>query len=136
MKLLYEQESYQIRGACFSVQNALGSKMKEIIYHRALKHELAKRNLSIQSEPTLHVQYDGQRIGTYRPDFIIDDKILLEIKAIPYLTEEYKNQFWRYLRGTECKLGFLVNFGGSELEIHRRVYERARNLRTSAPYPR
>ncbi|TRZ52771.1 MAG: GxxExxY protein [Dehalococcoidia bacterium] len=79
------------------------------------------------------IKYNGKNVGTYQPDFVIDNKILIELKAASFLIKEHKKQFWNYIKGSEYKLGFLINFGGKKLEIIRRVYDTARrNLRISA----
>ena len=67
-----------------------------------------------------------KKAGTYIPDFVIDDKIIVEIKVKPILIQENKKQFWYYLRGSYYRLGFLVNFGTKKLEIVRRIYDLAR----------
>lgn len=123
---LYEKESYQIRGACFEVWKQLGSAYKESIYHKALAKEFEERNLSFSDEKTIDVIYKGKKVGVYRPDFIVADNIILEIKVKPHLTKEDERQFWYYLRGSNYKLGFLINFGSKKLEIKRRIYDRAR----------
>lgn len=61
------------------------------------------------------------------PDIIINNEILIELKVKPFLTKEDEKQFWYYLRGSNYKLGFLINFGSRNLEIRRRVYDKARN---------
>jgi len=68
----------------------------------------------------------GEKVGTYVPDLIINDCILVELKAKPFLTKEDERQFWYYLRGSQYKLGFLVNFSTQKLEIKRRIYDKAR----------
>jgi GxxExxY protein len=88
--------------------------------------ELEKRGLSFDSEKTIKILYEGNEVGRYRPDFVVEDKILIEVKVVPFFTKEHKLQFWRYLKGSSYRVGFLVNFGGKRLEIIRRVYDTAR----------
>ena len=71
-----------------------------------------------------------KKAGTYIPDFVIDDKIIVEVKVKPILIQENKKQFWYYLRGSYYRLGFLVNFGTKKIEIVRGIYDLAR---TEAP---
>lgn len=123
---LYEEESYQIRGACFEIWKRFGSAFKESVYHKALAKEFKDRNLPFASEKAIDVIYKDEKVGVYRPDFIVSDIIIIELKVKPFLTKEDERQFWYYLRGSNYKLGFLVNFGSEKLEIRRRIYERAR----------
>jgi len=74
----------------------------------------------------LSIVYKGYDVGIYVPDFIIEDKIIIEIKAILEMPSVFEKQLYYYLKGTKYKLGYLVNFGGSELDIKRRIYDTAR----------
>ncbi|MDI6606606.1 MAG: GxxExxY protein [Candidatus Omnitrophota bacterium] len=123
---LYEKESYEIRGACFEVWKRFGSAFKESVYHKALVKEFKDRNLSFTSEKAIDVIYKDEKVGIYRPDFIVSDTIIVELKVKPFLTKEDERQFWYYLTGSNYKLGFLINFGSKQLEIRRRIYEKAR----------
>lgn len=129
---LYEKESYKIRGACFEVWKQLGSGYKESVYHKALVKEFKAKKLVFESEKAIAVIYKGEKVGTYKPDFIIADTIIVEIKALPFIAKEDEKRFWHYLRGTEFRLGFLINFGSKKLEIRRRIYDKARIQRKSA----
>ena len=121
-KLLYEDESYKIRGACFNVYNILGGGIKEKIIERALKKELETRNLTLSNQERISIFYKGEKIGTYIPDIIVNNSIIIELKSKPLLTKEDEKQFWGYLKGSEYKLGFLVNFGPNKLTIKRLIY--------------
>ena len=123
---LYEKESYKIRGACFNVWNTLGSAFKESAIDKALTRELHKRNLKVEDQKRIGIIYDGEKIGSYIPDKVIEEKIIFELKRKSYLTKQDIKNFWNYLRGAQYKLGFLVNFGDERLEIKRIVYDRAR----------
>lgn len=120
MGLIYNDESYEIRGACFEVYREKGSGFVEPIYHECLVQEFLLRKLPAVSEPTLEVFYKGRPLEkTLRPDFVCFGKIIVEIKAVKNLTEEHRAQVLNYLRATGFELGFLVNFGhfpGVEIE--------------------
>ncbi len=133
-KLLYEDESYKIRGACFEVWKQFGSAFKEKIVEKALAKEFKEKGLPIECQKRIDVLYKGEKVGVYVPDFVVSGKIIIEIKVKPVLIQEDKKQFWYYLRGSYYRLGFLVNFGTKNLEIVRRVYDSARKdvLRNSA----
>ena len=124
--LLYEDESYKIRGACFNVYNALGGGIQEKVIERALLKELLAGGLEVKTQVRIDIFYQGEKIGTYIPDLVVNDKIILEIKSKPTLTKEDKKQFWGYLKGSKYKLGFLVVFSPKELIIKRFIHTRHR----------
>ena len=124
--LLYPELSYLIVGACQDVWKELGPAFKESVYQEALIRELSTRQIAFVSQCRVPVLYKGERVGVYVPDFIIDDKILIEIKHVPFLTVKEKKQCWYYLKGTQYRLLLLINFGGKELEVARRIYDKAR----------
>ena len=126
---LYEKESYEVRGACFEVYKAFGGAFKEKVIDRALTKSLEKRGLKVDEQKRINVYFENEKVGIYVPDKIINDCILLEIKAKPFLTKPDIDQFWKYLRGSKYKLGFLINFGPTKLEIKRIVYDKARYQR-------
>lgn len=119
---LYEEESYKIRGACFKVFNALGGGIKENIIVRAFNKELLSRKLFVENQVRIDIIYNDEKIGVYIPDLVINKKIIIEVKSKPYLTKEDEKQFWGYLRGSQYKLGFLINFGPQKLTIKRYIY--------------
>jgi len=123
---LYEKESYRIRGACFDVYKAFGGAFKEKIIDRALTKALEKRGLKVEEQKHINIYFENEKVGIYVPDKIINNRILLEIKVKPFLTKQDIDQFWKYLRGSNYKLGFLVNFGPAKLIIKRIVYDKAR----------
>lgn len=125
-QLLYERESYLIRGACFDLYKQFGGAFKETVINKALVAELKHTGLVVETQKRIDIVFRDEKIGVYVPDLIIDSKILIELKVKPFLTKEDERQFWHYLRATEYKLGFLINFGSKKLEIKRRVYDHAR----------
>ena len=126
---LYEKESYEIRGACFDVYKAFGGAFKETVIDRALSKALQKRGLKVESQKRIDIYFEDEKVGTYVPDKIVNECILIELKAKPFLTKQDIDQFWKYLRGSQYKLAFLVNFAPAKLEIKRIVYEKARHRR-------
>ena len=114
--------TYKIIGALYEVHNELGSVHKENIYHKTVAMELKLKGINYVEEPQLPVEYKGKRIGIYRPDFIIENKVVLEIKVVPMLTKTMFDQVFYYIKGTKYKLVLLANFGTSRLTIKRRIY--------------
>lgn len=119
---LYGELTYKVRRAIFNVYNNLGYGHRESVYQGALAKELKKQGVSFEREPTLAVYYQGDKVGTYKPDFVIEGKIILEIKAVPFLNRQMEAQLVYYLKGTNYRLGLLVNFGSDKLKIVRRIW--------------
>ncbi len=134
--LLYQEDTYRIRGAIFAVRKNLGLGHKEGIYGNALEIEFEKAGISFEREKTIELTYEGKKIGVYRPDFILENKILLELKSLPFIGQIEEKQLWSYLKGSQYKLAFLVNFGGKDVQIKRIIYDTDRFLRESALSPR
>ena len=126
MELLYKDLTYQIRGACFKIYKEFGGSFKEKIIDKALSKELKNRGLIIDEQKKINIYYLGEKVGTYIPDKIVNEKIILEIKSKPFITETDKEQFWKYLKGSDYKLGLLINFSPNGLDIKRIVYDTAR----------
>lgn len=117
---LYSQETKQIIKACFEVHNQLGPGFLENVYQEALKLEFISDNVSFEKEKRLDVYYKGVRLDKfYIADFICYDKIILEIKAIDGLVDEHIAQVLNYLKATNLRLGLLINFGTSKVQIKR-----------------
>lgn len=125
--LLYQRESYLIRGACFNIYKKFRNTQKEIVYQKALEVELNSKGLIVEREKQIPVYHLRVKVGVYIPDLIVNNMILIELKAKPFLHKEDIAQFWHYLKNSRFKLGFLVNFGNQNgAEIIRRVYDSAR----------
>lgn len=114
--------TYKIIGVLYEVHNELGSVHKETIYHKAVALELKLRGLDYIEEPRLPVEYKGKRIGVYKPDFIIENKVILEIKVAPMITKAMFDQIFYYIKATGYKLVLLANFGTLRLTVKRRIY--------------
>ena len=143
---LYKDLSYAIREIVFKVKKELGLGHKEIVYQKAIAIEFKKQNIKFDREKQIPVIYEKEKVGVYIPDFIIDDKIIVELKALIFTGSKEKKQLWTYLKGSQYRLALLVNFGHDDVEISRVVYDTARNqengwresassLRQSAPVP-
>lgn len=123
---LYENESYLIRGACFEVWKEFKGMFKELIIDRALTIALKGKGLKVESQKRIDIYFQGEKVGTYVPDKIIDDIILIELKCKPFIIKQDIEQFWKYLKGSKYKLGFLINFSPTALVIKRVVYDTVR----------
>ncbi len=126
-ELLYKNESYIIQGVAFDIYKQFRNNHKEKIYHNSYYLGLTCKGLKVEKEKRINILYNEKRVGTYTPDLIINDIIFIEIKAKPKLTQDDIKQFWYYLKGSEYKVGYLINFGTPNgVQIIRRVYDTAR----------
>lgn len=111
-RLIYEEESYAIIGACIEVYKDKGSGFLEAVYQECLEIELAHRGIPFEAQKLLLLNYRGQALKqTYKVDLVCYDKIIVELKAVSQLTDEHKAQVMNYLKATGYELGLLVNFG-------------------------
>lgn len=122
--LLYADLTYKVRGCIFNVYNALGHGHKEQVYQKALEKEFKDQKVTAKREVNLKVLYKDEKVGNYRPDFVVDDKLILELKAVEFIPKSYEQQLIHYLKTTDLSLGMLVNFGKPKLEIKRLVWTR------------
>jgi GxxExxY protein len=136
-EIIYKQESFEIIGACFEVYKQKGVGFTEPIYQECLEIELEIRNIPFVSQPRIELEYKGcQLLQTFRPDFICFEKIIVEIKSLPYLLETNKSQVINYLNATKFDLALLVNFGHyPRLEHERFVNERNRATHDKTVWP-
>ncbi len=110
--LLYEEETFAIRGAAFEVYREMGSGFLEAVYQECLEKELQSRNIPYQAQQELRLTYKGACLSqTYKPDLICFGKIIVEIKAVKEIAPEHKAQLLNYLKASQLKLGLLINFG-------------------------
>ncbi|MFH1656686.1 MAG: GxxExxY protein [Candidatus Nealsonbacteria bacterium] len=121
-ELLYRNESYKIRGACFNVYNVLGGGIKEKIIEKALIQELLLQGFKVENQLKIDILYKGEKVGVYVLDILVNEKIILEIKSKLEITTEDKKQFWSYLKGSDYKLGFLIVFSPKKLLIKRFIH--------------
>jgi GxxExxY protein len=115
-ELLYNEVTFQIIGMCMEVHRELGKGHDEVIYKDALEYECGCKQVPFAREKPYQVQY--KRISlphTYRADFVVFDKILLEAKAVECLTDSHVKQVLNYLAASKLRLGLLVNFGEDSL---------------------
>jgi GxxExxY protein len=119
---IYKELTYKIIGAIYNIHKELGNVHKETIYHKAIAIELAEKEIPFEEEKPIDVIYKRKKIGVYRPDFIIDDKVILEVKVAPAITKAMRDQVYYYVKGTNYKLVLLANFGTSKVGIKRLIY--------------
>ena len=113
--------TYKIRAAIFEVNRVLGYGFLEKVYENALLIELIKRGLKAKAQVPINVEYKGEIVGEYFADIVVEDKVVLELKAIESLQKIHEAQLLNYLRATKYKVGLLVNFTHPKAEIKRFV---------------
>lgn len=116
---LFEQLSYAAIGAAMEVHRLLGPGYLEGVYEQALAVEFSLRKIAFRRQVPITVLYKKVAIGDYRPDFVVDGKIILEIKAVSDLASSHESQIHHYLVATGFHLGILLNFGAGSLQIRR-----------------
>ena len=118
--IVYKEESYQIIGACMEVHRGLGSGFLEAVYQEALIEEFEGQGIPFESQKKLALYYNDKKLKKfYKADFLCYEKIIVELKAVDYLTVNMRNQLMNYLKATNTRLGILVNFGKKSLEYKR-----------------
>lgn len=122
-KYKYSDVTGKAIGAAMKVHSTLGNGFQEVIYQRALAIEMAKQGLSFQREMEMKIYYAGQEIGTRRVDFLVEGKVMVELKALITLEEVHLAQAINYLEAYGLEVGLLINFGAKSLE-YRRVVNR------------
>ena len=115
----YGEITEKIIGAAFRVHGTLGNGFQEVIYQRAMELELQNHKILHVREFEMPIYYLDHQIGTRRVDFLIDDKISVELKAIIKLEDVHLAQAINYLEAYNLEIGLLINFGSKRLEFHR-----------------
>jgi len=111
-----------IIGCFYKVYNTLKYGFLEKVYENALKQELVKAGHKVKSQKRINVYYGGEVVGEYFADLVVDDKVILELKAADSICEEHVAQLINYLRATDIEVGLLLNFG-KEPQFVRRAFE-------------
>jgi GxxExxY protein len=124
---LHQDITKQIIKAFYNVYNTLGYGFLEKVYHNALLIELSKMGFSCHSEFPIDVYYNGINVGKYFADIIVEEKVIIEIKAKEAICKEHEYQLINYLKATDVEIGLLLNFG-KEPELKRKIFTNDRKL--------
>jgi len=120
VELLYKEQTFSVIGAAMEVHKILGPGFLEAVYQAALERELTLRNIFFEQKVKLPVTYKDVVVGNYEADIVIDNKFIVEIKAVSKFNASHQAQAMHYLAATGLRLALLLNFGTGSLE-HRRV---------------
>ena len=125
MELLHKELSEKILKIFFDVYNELGYGFLEKVYQNSLSIELRTRGLQVEKQKQIKVYYRGNEVGEYYADLVVNDLIILKLKAAECLVKEFESQLINYLRDTNIGVGILLNFGRNP-EFIRKVYQNSR----------
>ena len=114
----------QIIACAYRVQGTLGSGFLESVYQKAMAIELAKQGLSGVMEMKVPVYYEGELVGDFRADLVVENRVIVEFKAIEKLTKPHEVQLVNYLVATNMPIGLLINFGPDSVEVKRKYRDR------------
>jgi len=122
-KLLHNELTYKLQGLFFEIRNTYGPGQKENIYNNLLAEALKENKIPFEREKFINIYTpNGKVAGTYKPDFVIDDKVIIEIKSSRYTTRIDEKQLYYYLRNSKYEIGLLVNFSTANLYVKRIIY--------------
>jgi GxxExxY protein len=135
VKEIVEKElSYEILSASFAVHNELGPSFLETIYESAMVCELKVRGHQVDTKVRVPVLYKGEKIGEHVLDVVVDNKIILELKAVSEIAPIHKQQALSYLKATNLPLAIVINFGSTRVQSERVAHTRnKKSFAKSAP---
>ena len=120
-EIIFKELSFAIVVAAMEVHNQLGPAFLEAVYQKALAYEFTYRNIPFEEQKLLPVHYKGQLVGEYKADFVVEGKIIIEIKSVSALAKAYEAQALHYLAATGLQLAIILNFGAPSLQYKRIV---------------
>ena len=116
-----DELTYKINGAIFEVNRVLGAGFLEKVYENALVLEFRRQGMKAESQVPILVSYKGDVVGEYTADILVEDRVILELKAVDKIQKVYEAQLLNYLKATGIRVGLLVNFKHPKAEIKRFV---------------
>ena len=119
--LLYPELSYEIIGCAYDVHNELGGGLLEKVYQKAMKVGFVKRGLTITEQVHYPIIYEGEKVGSGFFDFLVEEKVVVELKRGSHFSRTHINQVLAYLKQSNLKLGILIHFGLEEVRFKRIV---------------
>lgn len=129
-ELLCSDLTYQIIGFSMKVHNTLGNGFLEKVYENSLIILLRRAGIKAEQQVPIKVWFEGEIVGDYIADILVEDKIILELKVADKITDVYKAQTLNYLKATKLDLALILNFGGKSLEHFRLINKFKENNQT------
>lgn len=127
----YSDITAKIIGCAMKVHSELGSGFPEIIYHRAMKIEMKEQGLNFESEKYIPVYYKSEKVGSRRADFLVEQVVSVEIKALSKMDDANLNQAINHLEAFNLEVGLLINFGAKSLEFKRLINSKIKSEQSS-----
>ena len=121
-KIIYKDLSYKIVGLAMEVHNKLKSGFLEKVYENAMMVLFRREGIDAAQQASIKVNFEGEEIGSYYADILVENKIILELKVAETISNVHKAQVINYLKATGVKLAIILNFGKEELEFERLVF--------------
>jgi GxxExxY protein len=120
-EFLHKELTGEIIKAAFKVHNTLGCGLLEKVYENSLAWEMTLSGLNVNTQKEYHVVYRDKEVGVYCADMVVDEKVIVEVKAVEQLTDAHRAQLLNYMRLAGLRVGLLLNFAGSRLQYERMV---------------
>ena len=120
-KIIYRDLSYKVVGLAMEVHRKLGAGFLEKVYENSLMVLLRREAIAARQQFPVRVYFEGEDVGFYKADIVVDGKIVLEVKTVEGLIDEHRAQALNYLRATDLRLAILLNFGKEKLRYERLV---------------
>ena len=117
--MLHAELTGKILEACFEVSNELGVGYIESVYEKALQIALLQKGVAVQRQIPLHVRFRGVMVGDFTADMIVEEKVLLELKAVDAFSNQHFAQLLNYLKATRIEVGMAINFGTPKIQFRR-----------------
>jgi GxxExxY protein len=130
MEPLHKELSQKVIGCFLTVYRKLGFGFAEKVYENALCIELRKAGIKATKQEHIKVYYENEVVGDYKADILVEDKIILELKAVSAIIEEHEAQLLNYLRATDVEVGYILNFG-TKSQFLRRVFSNDRKIKSA-----
>jgi GxxExxY protein len=121
MELIHKELVYQVVGCAMKVHRELGYGFLEKVYENSLMLLLKKEGITVKQQHPVPVYFEGETVGEYFADILIEDKILIELKTVEKISKVHYAQLLNYLKATGIQLGLLINFGPQKLEYERLI---------------
>jgi GxxExxY protein len=118
-EFLHKDLTYKIIGLAMEVHNELGYGFLEKVYENALMIQFKNENINAKNQVPLKVYFKNEIVGEYYPDIIVDEKVIVELKAVDKIIDIHKAQVLNYLKGTKLRVALIINFGKGKLEYER-----------------
>lgn len=128
MSLKHEKLTDLIIKTFYEVYNELGHGFLEKVYQNSMYIELKNKGLQVEAQRKIDVFYKTIKVGEYYADLIVEDKVILELKATDFMVIEFENQILNYLRATDCEVGLLLNFG-LKPQLKRKIFDNEKKKR-------